>query len=163
MIFYECFLKIVLDYGWFTILMIKWFSFTYTLPILFHIIFPYGLLLNIEYNFLCHTVGLCWLFILYIVFVYVNSKLLVYPSPKCAFFQTTVCAHLCHWPQRLVSPPPGPWPFTLALQLREGTTTSAPAHLSDSPVPPVHLYRVLSQTLQAGLGVGTSHHLASGC
>ena len=33
----------------------------------FQIIFPYRLLKNIEYNYLCYTVGPCWLSVLYIV------------------------------------------------------------------------------------------------
>ena len=37
------------------------------LSILFQILFPYRLLQNIEYSFLCHTGGPCWLSILYIV------------------------------------------------------------------------------------------------
>ena len=35
--------------------------------ILFQILFPSRLLQNIEYNFLCFTIGPCWLSILYIV------------------------------------------------------------------------------------------------
>ena len=35
------------------------------------LLFPYRLLQIIEYNFLCYTVGLCWLSILYIL-VYIH-------------------------------------------------------------------------------------------
>ena len=37
------------------------------LYILFQILFHYRLLQNIEFGFLCYTIGLCWLFILYII------------------------------------------------------------------------------------------------
>ena len=40
-----------------------------------------GLLQDIEYSFLCYTVGPYYLSILYIVFVSANPKLLIYPSP----------------------------------------------------------------------------------
>ena len=46
--------------------------------ILFQILFPYKLLLDIEYSSLFYTVGLCWLSILYIIVVYINPRLLIY-------------------------------------------------------------------------------------
>ena len=46
----------------------------------FHVLFHYGLLQNIEYSALCCRVGPCCLFILYIIFVSPNPKLLTYPS-----------------------------------------------------------------------------------
>ena len=54
----------------------KWFSFIYIyiyiyifryIYILFQILFPYRLLQNIEYSYLCYTVGPCWLSISCIV------------------------------------------------------------------------------------------------
>ena len=46
----------------------KWFSYTYIhVSILFQILSPFKLLQNIEYSFLCYTVGPCWLSVLYIV------------------------------------------------------------------------------------------------
>ena len=47
----------------------------------FQILFPYSLLQNIEYSFLCYTVGPCRLFYIY-WFIYINPKLLVYSSPS---------------------------------------------------------------------------------
>ena len=43
-------------------------------------LFHYGLLQATEYSSLCYTVGPC-LSISYVVCVYVNSKLLILPSP----------------------------------------------------------------------------------
>ena len=57
---------------------------------LFQILFPFRLLKNIEPSFLCYSVGPCWLSILYIVCVYVNLKLLIYPSHHHPFPLVTI-------------------------------------------------------------------------
>ena len=50
--------------------------------ILFQILFPYRLQLDIEYSSLFYTVGPCWLSILYIIVVYINTRLLIYLPPS---------------------------------------------------------------------------------
>ena len=49
--------------------------------ILFHILFHYGLLQDIEYSSLCYTVGPCWLSLLNIVVCICSSKTL-----RCVYF-----------------------------------------------------------------------------
>ena len=53
----------------------KWFIYIYVYIYIyfFQILFHYRLLQDIEYSFLCYTVDLCWLSILYIV-VYICSS-----------------------------------------------------------------------------------------
>ena len=57
----------------------KWFSYTTYISFFFQILFPYRLLQNADSRSLCYTVGPWWLSILYIV---INPKLLIYPSPQ---------------------------------------------------------------------------------
>ena len=46
------------------------------------ILFPLRLLLSVEYSFSWYIVGPCWLYIIHLVVcVYINLRLLVYPSP----------------------------------------------------------------------------------
>ena len=53
----------------------KWFSYTYIcIYILFHILFHYSLLQDIEYSFLCYTVWPCCLSILYVVVCIYSSQ-----------------------------------------------------------------------------------------
>ena len=57
--------------------------------IFFQILFPYRLLQNVEYNFLCYTVGLRWLSILLIVCIYIN------PMCVCVLV-AQLCLTLCN-------------------------------------------------------------------
>ena len=47
----------------------------------FQILFPYRLLQSVEQISLSYRVGPCYISILYIGDVHVNTKLLIYPSP----------------------------------------------------------------------------------
>ena len=57
------------------------------IPFLSHILLPYWLLQNIDQNSLCYTVGSCCLSNIYWC-VYVNPRLLIYPSPYLSFLLT---------------------------------------------------------------------------
>ena len=69
----------------------QWLSYTKTsIYILFLTLFPYSILLDIEYSSLCYVVGLCYLFILYILVSLDNPKLPILASPT-PFLMATIC------------------------------------------------------------------------
>ena len=62
-----------------TVILLRIHRHTYLLS---QLLFHYRLLQNSQYNSLFYTVGPCCLFYIYqYIFVYVNPKLLIYPSP----------------------------------------------------------------------------------
>ena len=77
----------------------QWFSYTYIyISILFQILFHYRLLQDIEYSSLCHTVGPCWLSILYIVVCICHSQILNLSPPPFPFGNCKFIFYVCFRP-----------------------------------------------------------------